>query len=34
MLGQFNVGTGCIYWITEAIELGNIVLDKFYCMYY
>ena len=28
---QKDVGTGCKYWITEVIELDNIVLDKFYC---
>ena len=27
-----NVGAGCRYWITEVIELDNIVLDRFYCI--
>ena len=29
-LGHFNVGTGCRYWITEVIELDDIVVDMFY----
>ena len=28
---HFNIGTRCIYWIMEVIELDNIVLDMFYC---